>query len=176
MIYIGIDPGAHGAVAAIDIRKGKVVRVDAFPFFPRQLGKASGMVQFDMAQARHDMKVARGLGGHAVAIERVGAMPGQGVVSMFSFGLNVGATQAIAEDVFDVAPHFVVPQVWKRYHNLLKQPKSASVDVAMTLYPEAVRLLAARGLCEAKEGSASFIGCCEALLIADWLRHQEVPA
>jgi crossover junction endodeoxyribonuclease RuvC len=163
---IGVDPGAHGALAIMETN-GRLVRLMDMPVVQVQVGKAV-KTRVSPELLAYDLSWYSGEA-HAW-VEQVTAMPGQGVVSMFSFGLNVGATQAVAEDVFDVAPRFVVPQVWKRYHNLLKQPKSASVDVARTLYPEAVRL------CVAKEDSASFIGCCEALLIADWLRHQEVPA
>ena len=72
--------------------------------------------------------------GCTCAIERVGAMPGQGTVSMFSFGQTYGALLAILASL-DIPTHEVTPQAWKRHHGLIGQDKSAAVELANKLYP-----------------------------------------
>jgi crossover junction endodeoxyribonuclease RuvC len=70
-------------------------------------------------------------------IEHVSAMPGQGVVSMFSFGQNFGWWLGMLE-AFNVPTILVRPQAWQK---ALGVPKKAaktdkpSLDVARRLFP-----------------------------------------
>lgn len=73
-LFIGIDPGMTGAMAAIDARTGQLI-VKRFD---------GGM---DQCEVLDSLPSGRPLG---VAIELVHAMPGQGVVSMFTFGKGYG--------------------------------------------------------------------------------------
>ena len=74
MIYLGIDPGKSGAVAAIDER-GHLVRLVRNDTTERDLFEAfCGFETEDLAGV----------------IERVGAMPKQGVASTFKFGVSYG--------------------------------------------------------------------------------------
>lgn len=73
--YIGIDPGSSGAIVSISeggevrtLRFGKSTQKDIWDFF--------NSVSFDYECF--------------ATLELVGAMPGQGVSSMFTFGKNVG--------------------------------------------------------------------------------------
>lgn len=68
MIYIGIDPGKSGAFAAID-KDGQCAV--AIPW------DAQEFIKFARA-SKHTTMTA--------CVEKVGAMPGQGVTSMFNFG------------------------------------------------------------------------------------------
>jgi crossover junction endodeoxyribonuclease RuvC len=71
-----------------------------------------------------------------IVIEQVGAMPTQGVVSMFNFGRVLGFVHALAAASENHAPvHFVTPAVWKNKFGLLKADKSASREKARTLLP-----------------------------------------
>ena len=82
MTYIGIDPGKDGALAVIiDSGKASIVPFDqdAYRLVLRQF-----CMQARMAQTR-------------AVLEHVGAMPGQGVTSMFSFGENFGYIKGLLE-------------------------------------------------------------------------------
>jgi len=50
-------------------------------------------------------------------LERVGAMPGQGVSSMFKFGQAFGTVQGILA-ALKVPTHLVAPVTWKRHFRL----------------------------------------------------------
>jgi len=78
MIYLGVDPGKSGAVAAIDER-GHVVRIVKNDTTERDL--------FD-AFCGYDTDEVAGV------IERVAAMPNQGVASTFKFGMSYGFLRA----------------------------------------------------------------------------------
>jgi len=52
-----------------------------------------------------------------VAIEKVGAMPGQGVASMFKFGYNVGVIHGILS-MYKFPKEEVTPLKWKKYFNI----------------------------------------------------------
>ena len=79
MILIGIDPGKKGAYAVIDTDDGVRVKAwedevfvqDMFALSPVEDGQALAVV------------------------ERVGAMPGQGVTSCFSFGKSAGFIEGV---------------------------------------------------------------------------------
>lgn len=101
-LYVGIDPGASGALSAIS--NGHVIFCDKFP-------EEGGKINFRkissiLKEMKDDYDVI-------VAMEEVGAMPGQGVVSMFSFGRNVGNIEGMLE-VLEI-PHIKIrPQAWKK--------------------------------------------------------------
>ena len=67
------------------------------------------------------------------ALEKVGAMPGQGVVSMFTFGHAAGAVAGVLA-ALEVPVTLVTPQRWKKAAGLIGTDK----DV---VYAETKRLL-----------------------------------
>jgi crossover junction endodeoxyribonuclease RuvC len=71
-----------------------------------------------------------------VYLERVSAMPGQGVVSMFSFGRSYGAVEA-AVSVLGYPLTYITPAVWKRSAGLIGGEKDASRGRVLDLYPDA---------------------------------------
>ena len=131
MIYIGVDPGKSGGIAIIS----EVGVEDITPMIIA--GK-----DIDLA-AIVDWLDYHLLGDeHAIAcIEKVSAMPKQGVVSMFSFGFSTGAMHGIIA-AFGIPRHLVTPQAWKK--SILsgtKRDKDAAIDYCRRLYPD-VSLLA----------------------------------
>ena len=152
MIYLALDPGVTGALAAIDdagqlvalhdlpiIRDGKLAFVDA----PELVGQ--------MIAAR-DGRPAR------IYVERVGSMPGQGVASSFSFGVGFGSLLGACRYVA-MPLELVTPAVWKRALGL-SSDKRASLDRARMLFPTAELHLAKHD------------GRAEALLLAEYGRRQ----
>lgn len=115
MIYIGIDPGKKGAYAFVDDYGARVYPWDDNRFI-------------------EDVRVHRGEKCIA-AVEKVGAMPGQGTVSMFSFGQSFGFILGVLT-AFGIPYQLVPPRKWKAEYGLLNTQKQASVDVAKRLFPE----------------------------------------
>lgn len=95
----GIDPGASGAVAVVD-RHGE----EAFTWpAPADPGGWGGLLAEVVAS--YPLALA--------AVEKVGAHPGQGVVSMFTFGAHYGAALGALE-ALGVPLLLVSPQRWQK--------------------------------------------------------------
>ena len=75
MIAIGIDPGKSGALAVMCLDEDK-----------SNIGIK--VVPFEEQAYRDTLECCKG-DRVACLVEKVGAMPGQGVVSMFNFGRNL---------------------------------------------------------------------------------------
>jgi crossover junction endodeoxyribonuclease RuvC len=160
-VFLGIDPGALGAVALIR-RDGSVTFWDT-PVVHIKSGKktrtemnavAASMLLSDIRDGNKDSVF--------VTIEKVGAMPGQGVTSMFSFGKNFGTWLGILAAL--KLPHQqVAPVSWKkRMMTDMGKDKDASRVRAMQLFPNAQRDLYLK----------KHHGRADALLIAEYGRRQ----
>lgn len=105
MIYIGIDPGLSGAVAARYCASDYVVF--DMPIFD------GDRREIDPRRLRH--MIARLLAGREayVMLERAGARPGEGVSSSWRNGATWGATYATVLSL-DLPVTVVSPAVWKR--------------------------------------------------------------
>ena len=89
---IGIDPGAGGAVAILE-RDGTLVQVFEMPAVEVVVGgKAKRRVSPEMLAA--ELRLYN-VSGTTAVIEQVGAMPGQGVSSMFAFGEAFGLAKGV---------------------------------------------------------------------------------
>ena len=67
-------------------------------------------------------------------IEKVSAMPGQGVTSMFNFGQSFGILKGICS-AMQLPMDFVRPAKWKKYFNLINSEKDASRTKAIEIFP-----------------------------------------
>ena len=152
MLIIGIDPGLTGAVAFL--RDGVYVGVDDMP----TVGKGAGSVKFEVSPAGLKQIIKEHLQEGefvAVVLERVNAMPGQGVSSVFSLGDSFGCARSVAATAgFELT--YVVPVTWKKSYSL-GTDKEASRALAIRYYPAAPLHL------KKHDGRA------EALLMARWL-------
>jgi len=164
MIYLGIDPGLDGAVAAISGNPGDLPPwVVALDTPTAKDGTKRRYLVADMRQMV--IKLCFGAGGmtkdHVVAaIERVHSMPSQGVASSFTFGEGFGLWQGVLAGLgipFDL----VTPQRWKK--TLLdgaSKEKDASRIRAQQIFPSVDLKL------------KKHHGRADALLIAEWRRRQ----
>ena len=120
MIYIGVDPGAKGGYCVLNDSDARAYPWDDDLF----VGAVRGL------------SIMRDLEGHKIvaAVEKVGAMPGQGVTSMFSFGQSFGFIQGVLR-AFGIPYQLIPPRKWKAEFGLLNTEKQASVDVAKRLFP-----------------------------------------
>lgn len=96
-VRIGIDPGANGACVAL-YEDGKIEEVR----FGKSTNKEIWLFFEDIAF--HDA---------FCVLEQVGAMPGQGVNSMFTFGKNVGFVIGLLV-ASGIAYQETVPRSWQK--------------------------------------------------------------
>ena len=129
-IFAGIDPGKKGALAAFCSFHGEHDGVISAYRTERcfMAGK-----QYRPSAMRDAL---REIGAEFVTIEKVGAMPGQGVVSMFSFGRGAGLWEGLVCGL-DISYLLVHPATWHK--ELLKdmaKGKHSSIVAAERLFPQ----------------------------------------
>ena len=107
MIVMAIDPGLSGAiavfiddllVAVIDTPTHELTRNNKTK---RQISASALAGIFRLYMPGH------------VVVEKVSAMPGQGVTSMFSFGRSFGLIEGIV-GAFEIPATYVMPSVWTK--------------------------------------------------------------
>lgn len=145
--YIGIDPGAHGAVAII---------------------YGDSVALFDLTNNIEDYWYKMyNLEGDVCYVEDVYGRPGQSCAANNTFMKLAGYAELLG---FSIAEKFykVTPSVWKKYFGLTgvkgetkTQKKHRSIELAKKLFPSV-----------AGELTASKDGRAEALLIAEYGRQQ----
>ena len=106
-IVLGIDPGLSGALARLTA-SGDLTIWD----MPVLQVERNGRVRRDLDLAVL-VATIRQADATEAWLERVGAMPGQGVSSMFAFGRAVGQVEAVIT-ACGLPLSLVTPQVWKR--------------------------------------------------------------
>lgn len=143
-VYIGIDPGASGGFAFISDH-GAVT----FPWDNTEFIRT-------MRTFPHDMDII-------AYVEKVGAMPQNGSVSMFSFGKAAGFIEGVLS-AMQIPYQLVPPQKWKKEYSL-GSDKAKSIEVCERLFPKVNLLRTER--CTTKHD-----GMAEALLIAEYARRR----
>lgn len=156
-IYIGIDPGKTGAIAALKFNE--IDLIDC-PIIGKEIDIPGIVAVLDnyLWQATRLF----------VAIEKAQVMPlklvkkqSQGSVSMFRYGVAYGVYLGII-NTFKIPFMEVHPQTWKKEFGLIKQPKEASIVVAKQLFPQIIDKIYLK----------KHHGRCEALLIAEFARRR----
>lgn len=140
MNYLGIDPGASGALALLHLKPDAAGRVDSFlQVEDMPTLEINGKRRIDLYKLAGILEMWAGLYViERAVIENVNAMPKQGVASSFYFGFAAGAAQmAVAGRAIPMV--LVVPQVWKKVYGLRGGPenKDASRAAASRLFPGA---------------------------------------
>lgn len=130
---IGIDPGCSGALVVLD----DTVVLDYLLMPTVKVGTKSRVNGAAIAAWLKDHR-----GAHAY-LEQVGAMPGQGVSSMFTFGHAAGVVEGILQGL-GIPYSLVTPQAWKKRAGLIGKDKDAARSRAIQLYPE-LRVLDLKG-------------------------------
>jgi crossover junction endodeoxyribonuclease RuvC len=126
-LILGIDPGLSGALAFYDPKANAVTEIHDMPTLEIKGKKRLELYQMStlVEKLAREIKMA--------FIEDVGAMPGQGVTSMFRFGFAAGAIQGVIAS-FMVPMTLVRPGVWKGAMGL-SHDKDASRARASQLFP-----------------------------------------
>ncbi len=142
MNYIGIDPGKKGGFAVLSESGSFVMPWDDALFIRT------------MESLKADPCVA--------CLEHVGAMPKQGVTSMFNFGVSFGFIQGVLS-AFGIPFELVRPQKWKKEFSI--SDKNESIAVCQRLFPNTSLLPTER--CRVPSD-----GMAEALLMAEYARRK----
>lgn len=128
MIAIGIDPGIGGALVAL--RDGEYL-VDHLIMPTIKVGtksRVNGAAVAGWLRALND-----GSEFHCF-LEQVGARPGQGTSSMFTFGHAAGLVEGVVTGA-GIPLTLVTPQAWKKRAGLIGQDKDAARSRAIQLFP-----------------------------------------
>jgi len=156
MITIGIDPGLGGAIAFL--KDGKYLAVKDMPI----ILKGSGVVKNEVNPQGLKLLLRTNVPADeyvTVALERVNAMPGQGVSSVFSLGDSFGTARAcVACCNYEML--YVAPRTWKKHFNLTSD-KEMCRAAAIKMFPEAELHL------------KKHVDRAEALLMARWMFDQK---
>lgn len=118
----GIDPGSSsGAVSFYFPDHPCQIAAEDLPVVAGQVDAA--ILAARLEQMQPDVAV----------IERVGAMPKQGVASTFKFGTSFGIIQGVVA-ALKIPAHFVAPGKWKR-HFCLEADKEKARARALQFWP-----------------------------------------
>jgi len=123
---LGIDPGFNGGLSFL-----YPDTMDVVPFVTPTV--KAGKTALDKSEI---IRIITEQNPILIVIEKVGAMPGQGVTSMFSFGYWAGFFEGVATGL-GIPMVFVPPQTWMK-EVLVGQPKGekASIQFCQRLWPK----------------------------------------
>ena len=148
MVAIGIDVGKKGGYAIIyDIDEYQAFVWDDKNFIEK-------MWDVSETTAANERIVC--------CVEKVGAMPHQGVTSSFNFGKSAGFIEGVLE-ALGIPYQLISPQRWKKEFTLNSE-KQKSIEVCERLFPNVNLLPTER--CRIKSD-----GMAEALLMAEYARR-----
>lgn len=120
--YMGIDVGEKGGIAIID-ENSKIVYLKS-------------MSRENLVNCCHIIStwIKENDASIVACVEKVGAMPKQGVTSMFNFGKGAGFIEGVLE-MSNIPYQLVPPATWKKAFSLLHKDKKASIEVCKQLFP-----------------------------------------
>jgi len=143
MTVIGIDPGINGAIAVLS---AETIEVQDFPILESlkttktKSGNKKKKREIDIP-ALMSMLLDMGIySADLIVIEKVGAMPGQGVSSMFSFGQSLGRIEGVIFTMALCRVEYVTPGRWKKHFRLIGKGKDGSVIECRNRYPDKSKL------------------------------------
>lgn len=124
--FLGIDPGCSGALVLLTQQGGYIDHL------------AMPTIKVATKSRVNGAAVAAWVRQYGIAhayLEQVGAMPGQGTASMFTFGHAAGVAEGILQGL-NIPYTLVTPQAWKKSAGLIGSDKDAARSRAIQLYPE----------------------------------------
>lgn len=145
--FAGVDVGLKGGISIID--------EDANIIFCKPMSQ-DNMIEAAEILSKQDSCIA--------CVEKVSAMPGQGVTGMFNFGKGAGFIEGVLY-AYRIPYQLIPPMTWKKTFSLLHKDKKASIQVCKQLFPTANLLPTPR--CK-KESD----GMAESILISEAARRK----
>lgn len=147
-LHRNIDPGGKGALAIIKCSDDLIEDILVCSFDER--------IYADELKKLYNQP-------SICCLERVNAMPKQGVVSMFNFGKNFGFIQGLLT-AYSIPYELVTPQKWKKEFQITGD-KNSSIAVCKRLFPD-VDLRRTERCRKDDDGAA------ESLLLAEYARRK----
>ena len=138
MIIIGIDPGINGAICFF--KKGEVLDVIDMPTMAegkKNKRQVNGQQIYNEISKRIKDYSKDSI---KVVVEKVSAMPGQGVTSMFNFGQSFGVIKGVCA-AMQLPIFFVTPAKWKKHFDLINSQKDSSRTKAIEIFPQISSIL-----------------------------------
>lgn len=130
MIITGIDPGKKGAICRLYYESGSLpaISISWLKLCPTiKVGKKE---EYDLPAMVQSIE-----GSDLVYIEKVHAMPKQGVTSMFTFGKGYGIWLGIIATL-KIPVYTIAPQTWKKAMlKDMRKEKNSSIVRAKEIYP-----------------------------------------
>jgi len=123
MIYAAFDPGFSGGLA---IKANNKHYTYTLPVLTSKKNKVLDCRILSECLVDHCVE--------KVFIEKVHSAPGQGVVSMFSFGKGLGQLIGMIQTL-GLPYEDISPQVWKRHFKLIGADKKASIAKCVQTFP-----------------------------------------
>lgn len=149
-VSIGIDPGKSGGISVI-WDKGQVL---CCPWDDKEF--VDLIKKVDTYTFNENVPVV-------CCVEKVGAMPGQGVTSMFSFGKSLGFIEGVLQ-AYSIPYQLIPPQTWKKEFSL-NSDKQRSIEVCKKLFPSV-------DLKRTERCKTDHDGMAESLLMAEYARRK----
>lgn len=146
MVVLGVDPGSRALGCAV-LGEDRLPRV------------FDGATYADGVNGAEFFRQVERIGATVAVVERVGAMPGQGVSSTFAFGRAYGTILGVLAAA-GVPVVLITPAVWKKHYRLPAKDKEAARQKAIELFP------GVEGLALKKHHNRA-----EALLLAHYYRQ-----
>lgn len=167
MIFVGIDPGLTGGIAVID-KETRPIFVSAFHAIDGEFNHFQFADMLNDIRLAHPLEIPPGTRMY-VGLEKVNAMPGQGVSSMFKFGNTYGKIQGVLA-AKHIPYELVTPQAWTKVMlagENKDDKKNRGKLVAQRLWPELE-------LRENERCRTVHSGMADALLIAEFMRRKSL--
>ena len=134
-MILAIDPGAKGALAFFRPDQGTLELIDTPTVEVKRGQKLKTEISPQMLAA-----IIRARNPSIAILEIVGAMPGQGVSSMFQFGRGVGMLEGILS-ALDVPVTYITPLGWQKAVNA-RSGKDGNRQRAAELFPAYAHMFA----------------------------------
>lgn len=151
MIIAGVDPGKTGGIAVCDTENPGRIKACPMPVSGKEIDGEM------LARYLSDVNL--------VILEKVAARPGQGVSSMFKFGMVYGIVQGVCLGR-KIPFELVTPQRWKKIVLAdTKKDKDAAISYCRRRFPD-VSLLATERSRKPHDGMA------DALCLMEYGRRQ----
>lgn len=157
--FIGIDPGMSGGIAVLSPNGCLSVRI--LPFVDRELDhrELHGWLETLTLDYPDETKPI-------VYVEKISAMPGQGVSSMWTFGYVTGQLHMFVR-MLDIPMKLVTPQAWKKMILAgTAKDKQAAIEHCINAYPHNSFLATSRS-------HKPHDGICDATCIAEYAQRVE---
>lgn len=149
-ISVGVDPGKDGGVSII----WEDYSVTSVPWSNNDYIELMNEVKSKSVYEKLPM---------VCCVEKVGAMPGQGVTSMFNFGKSAGFIEGVLQ-VLRVPYQLIAPREWKKEFGL-NSNKQKSVEVCRKLFPKV-------SLKRTERCKKDHDGMAESLLMAEYAKRK----